>query len=224
MLVDMHYYNSDAFRGTMADVYSQAFRVVFKDAFAGNGKCVTCDSLKRYEKQLKRFKLDCDMGLVHVSIRKAFLEECWAVPVAEGFLEYLSRQTTVSLMEYGIDVSCIISHVAKIAVSSDSAIVKFLPEAIFTEDWLLYVIPYAPSVVDHIDVDERILLRLVEENPDDPFLINEHNITRDIALAYLRLDIENICHVPVDIRLEACEAFCRELWAENAELKKHMKI
>lgn len=222
MLTDMHHYNSEACQGTMADLYAFAFRVAFRDAFPSNGKCVTCNSLKSHEKQLKRFKLDCDMGLVHVSIRAPNPGEHWTVSVAEGFLEYLSRKTTVSLLEYGIDVTPIISHVAEIAVDLDSCMARFMPEAVFTDDWLLSVIPCSPGILDYINVDEGILLRMVEEDPSDPYLICQQYFTKNIALAYLRRDVENIAFIPNHLMLEACQDMCRELWAENAELKKRM--
>lgn len=222
MLTDMHHYNSEACQGTMADLYALAFRITFRDAFASNGKCVTCNSLKRHEKQLKRFKLDCDMGLVHVSIRTPSPGEHWTVSAAEGFLEYLSRKTTVSLLEYGIDVTPIISHVARIAVDLESSMACFVPEVVFSEEWLLSVIPCSPGVLDYIEVDEEILLRMVEEDPVDPCLIGQQHFTKNIALAYLRRDVENIAFIPNHLMLEACQDMCRELWAENAELKKRM--
>jgi len=153
MMTDMHQYMSHVQEVPMAAVYVTAFRTAFPDAFAKNGSCPTCtdEKFEQYAVGLKRFQLECDMGMTGVSIRPAEPEESWRVPVIEGFLEYLSRKTTVSQVEYGIDVTFIISHVAKFAVDLDVYSAKFMPEAIFTEAWLDFVVPYCPGVLEVIE-------------------------------------------------------------------------
>lgn len=137
----------------MAQLYEMAYRAAFRSAFAKDGECPTCNDkgFELHEVELKRFLLECDMGMTGVSIRPVNPDEYWRVPVIEGFIEYLSKRTTVSQVEYGIDVTCIIAHMAKVAVDVDVNIANFLPKAIFTEEWIGFVAPYCPSIIYFAD-------------------------------------------------------------------------
>ncbi len=223
MLTDMHEYKSSRWSdSTLDEVYQYAFRRAFPDAFAKNGECPTCNSLDWCAEQLKRFRLDCDLGQFSIELREAEPGEDWTVPVAEAFLEYLSLQTTLAPEVYGIDVTEILGFVAKFAADEDPLLMRFMPPSIFTEEWVLWTVNVVPSILSHIEVDEAILVKIVEREPVQLICFPANIVTKNVALAALRIEPTLLEIFKSPIKMDVAYALLREFGDEIHRLKKQL--
>jgi len=224
MLTDMHEYNSMVSEGSaLPELYRKSFHQAFPDAFAGQGWCHTCNSFVRYAEQLKRFRLDCDIGLLSIVLRAPELGEHWTVSVAEGFIDYLSRQTTPTKEAYGINVLEILAHVAKFAAANDSFLLLFMPPEIFTEEWI-QSIEEVPSILVHHQLDEARIVNILEREPFHLSAVPPDRMTISMVLAAARKNLASLHNVPHSLKFHAIFRLCNELCRENRDLKAQLEV
>lgn len=220
-LTDLHLVQSDVHpERTLAELYALAFTQAFPDALAQNGRCVWCRSMAVQATRLEPFRAACESGAVSVTLRAMSPGEHWAVPVAEGFLAYLAQQTTVRPDEYGIDTTPIVARVAKLAVADDVCLMRFLPQAIFTEAWIMSMIESVPEVVEYVEVEHEVLIRAVEQNAECLRFIPHDKQDVSLYVAAAHHDSEAWYDVPSWMKDKVFETLIEELQNEILDLRR----
>ncbi|WP_137822550.1 DUF4116 domain-containing protein [Pseudomonas sp. D(2018)] len=220
-LTDMHNYETEE-GFTLADIYSLMFRSLYPLAFSKRGESDACKNFKQHATQLQRFRVDCDLGNVAVTLRQPDEGEHWTVPVAEGFIEYLSQRTTLRCEEYGIDVADIILPVIAQAVDHEPFLIRFVPEKILSREWLLMMVGPVPGIVKYIDVADELMRELIEAYPMAIIHLYNGKCTKELALVALRKEPMVLIYLPEEFQLDACKQVCEELRRENYRLKKQL--
>lgn len=213
-----NYENDDGIK--LSSVYTMMFKYAYSEAFSGEGHTYSWfKRLQQHEEQLKRFKLECDMGLVHTQLRLPATDEHWTVPVIEGFMEYLATRHVIRDEEYGIDIKNIVHYVGARLADHDQFFARFLPKSIVTEEWIRYMAgPYA-NIVSHVDVGDEFMDELLEINPNVIRYIPENQVTLERAIRSVCAESLNIEYIPESIR-HVCVVKCsHRMQVENQGLR-----
>ncbi|WP_161928851.1 hypothetical protein [Pseudomonas yangonensis] len=219
----------DEYGRKLSDMYAMFFRNTYcgdyptgslSDMCADEDEPSQFEIIRRHENELKRFRLDCDMGLLNVEIRVPKEGESWTVPVTEAFLEYLATKHVLRGEEYGIDVSNMIHVVGTRLTDHDRFFARFLPESVVTKNWIRFIAGVYGDIVRHVDVDDDFLEELLELNSEVIRYIPEHKVTLERAVKAVRTESFNLAYIPHGIQLRCAELALGELQSENLQQKK----
>lgn len=209
---------------SLSSVYTVVFKNSFSEAFSGNGQiCQWFNDIRKNEKQLRRFKLECGMGLLSINLRQPATEEHWTIPVVEGFLEYLSTCHVIRDEEYGIDIKDIIHVVGTRLASNDQFFAKFLPASIVTDTWIRFMTASYANIVKYVDVSDSFLDELLDINPDVIRYLPEDKVTMKRAVRAVCAESFNIDYLPEGIKVECAIKSFHKLQVENYNLKSRIE-